>query len=226
MDIGIFGGTFNPIHNGHLIVAERIREWFRLSHIYFVPSAIPPHKEGPILEGNHRLRMVELATESNPYFDCSSLEVERGGNSYTIDTVTEMKEALGEGHTFYFILGTDAFQDIATWKDYPRLLRAIKFIVISRPGANMDRVPEDLSSLLEGPDYKLVLKRIKEPAISNEINPNAADIFFVPVPQIDISSSDIREMIRKGRSVSYQVPDAVRDYIVANKLYLKKEKEI
>ncbi len=221
MDIGIFGGTFNPIHNGHLIVAEQIREWFKLTRIYFVPSAIPPHKEGTILEGNHRLGMVKLATDSNPFFYSSSVEVDRGGSSYTIDTVREMKKEIGEEHTFYFILGTDAFRDIHTWKDYPHLLQFCKFIVISRPRADLDSVREGLSSFLTGPDLNLVIKRVREQEISQGINPQKADIFFIHVPQIDISSSDIREMIRKGRSIRYQVPDAVEQYIEQNGLYLE-----
>jgi len=224
LDIGIFGGTFNPVHHGHLIVAEQIREWFRLSRIYFVPSAIPPHKEGPILEGHHRLRMVKLATESNPYFYDSALEVDRGGSSYTIDTVMELKRELGEGHTFYFILGTDAFQDITSWKDYFLLLKTIRFIVISRPGAKIESVLTDLSSLLEGPDLKLVLKTVKTQDISKGLRPHEADIFFVPVPQIDISSSDIRQMIRKGKSIRYQVPYAVQTYIETNRLYSGQER--
>jgi nicotinate-nucleotide adenylyltransferase len=221
LDIGIFGGTFNPIHNGHLIVAEQIREWFRLPRIYFVPSALPPHKDGPILEGKHRLKMVELATDSNPYFFASSLEVNRKGHSYTIDTILEMLGEPGEEQTFYFILGADAFLEIKTWKDYTRLLQLCKFIVISRHGVNMDRVMIDLSPFLTGPGLKRILKRIKGDLISRHIDPHKADIFFVSVPQIDISSSDIREMVRRGRSIRYQVPVTVEKYIEENGLYLE-----
>ena len=224
MDIGIFGGTFNPVHHGHLIVAEQIREWFGLSRISFVPSAIPPHKDGPILEGHYRLRMVKLATESNPYFYDCALEVNRGGSSYTIDTVMELKSDLGAEHIFYFILGTDAFKDITSWKDYRHLLQNVRFIVISRPGAKIDSVLRDLSSLLDDPDLKLVWKIINTQEISKGIQPHEADIFFVPVPQIDISSSDIRQMIQTGRSIRYQVPDAVRTYIETNRLYSGQDK--
>lgn len=221
MDIGIFGGTFNPIHNGHLIVAEHIRQCFRLSRIYFVPSAIPPHKEGHVLEGYHRLRMVTLATDSNPFFYTSSIEVDRGGNSYAIDTVSQMRMAIGKEHAFYFILGTDAFRDISTWKDYSQLLLSCKFIVISRPGAKIDKIAEDFSSILKKPDLNLTLKMTRENEVSQGIDTHTADIFFVPVPLIDISSSLIRKMIRNGNSIRYQVPDEVEKYIVKNRLYLE-----
>ncbi len=221
MDIGIFGGTFNPIHNGHLIVAEHIRQCFRLPRIYFVPSAIPPHKEGPVLDKKHRLRMVELATGPNPFFYASSMEVDRGGRSYTIDTIRQMRMEIGKEHTFYFILGTDAFLDIPTWKDYSQLLQSCKFIVISRPGAKIDKVAEDLSPVLKEPDPNLVLKMPGGDEIWHGIDPHTADIFFVTVPQIDISSSLIRKMISIGKSIRYQVPDEVEQYIVKNRLYLQ-----
>ena len=220
MDIGILGGTFNPIHNGHLIVAEQIREWFSLARIYFVPSAIPPHKEGPVPEGDHRLRMIELATDSNPYFIPSAIELERGGRSYTIDTVHQMAETLGEGHIFYFILGTDAFQDIQTWKDYRQLLQMCKFIVISRPGARIDQVFDALEPLLTHPGLHLVLRRIGEEEGSGCIDAHSADIFFVPIPEIDISSSGIREKVRQGKSIRYQVPVEIKEYIERHGLYL------
>lgn len=221
MDIGIFGGTFNPIHVGHLIVAEHIREYFRLTGIYFVPSAIPPHKEGPVLEGKHRLRMVALATDSNPFFYTSSMEVDRGGRSYTIDTVFQMRRELGEGHAFYFILGADAFRDISTWKDYTRLLQSCKFIVISRPGVKIDRIAEDLNSILERHNLNLAVKVLKRKESFKDIDLHTADIFFVSVPKIDISSSFIRKMISTGKSIRYQVPDEVEQYIVKNRLYLE-----
>ncbi|MGA1841830.1 MAG: nicotinate-nucleotide adenylyltransferase [bacterium] len=221
MDIGIFGGTFNPIHVGHLIVAEHIRECFRLTGIYFVPSAIPPHKEGPVLEGKHRLKMVALATYSNPFFYTSSMEVDRGGRSYTIDTVCQMRRELGEGHTFYFILGADAFRDISTWKDCAQLLQSCRFIVISRPGAKIGKIAEDLSITLKKHNLNLALKIIGRKEAFQDIDLHAADIFFVPVPKIDISSSIIRKMIRTGKSIRYQVPDEVEQYIVKNRLYLE-----
>ncbi|MGA1863449.1 MAG: nicotinate-nucleotide adenylyltransferase [bacterium] len=221
MDIGIFGGTFNPIHVGHLIVAEHIRECFRLTGIYFVPSAIPPHKESPVLEGKHRLKMVALATDSNPFFYTSSMEVDRGGRSYTIDTVCQMRRELGEGHVFYFILGADAFRDISTWKDYTRLLQACRFIVISRPGAKIDKIAEDLSVTLKKHGLTLAIKMIGRNEAFQDIDLHAADIFFVPVPKIDISSSLIRKMIRTGKSIRYQVPDEVGQYIGKHGLYLE-----
>ena len=220
MDIGIFGGTFNPIHNGHLIVAEHIRQCFRLPRIYFVPSAIPPHKVGPVLDKKHRLRMVELATGPNPFFYASPVEADRGGRSYTIDTIRQMRMELGKEHTFYFVLGSDAFRDISTWRDYSRLLQSCKFIVISRPGVKIDKIAEGLSPILEKPDPNLIVKMLGGNEIWQGIDPHIADIFFVPVPQIDISSSLIRKMISTGKSIRYQVPDDVERYIATHRLYL------
>lgn len=222
MDIGIFGGTFNPIHNGHLIVAEQIRERFNLARIYFVPSSVPPHKEGPILPGRHRMNMVRLATDSNPRFYFSSVEVDRGGDSYTIDTICEIRRKFGEGHNLYFIIGADAFKDISTWKDCHSLLNACKFIVISRPGVNLKKAQTDTSSLLADLKLDLVSKRIGKRKASEDsynIETSQADIFFVPVPQIDISSTRIRSLVKEGRSVHYQIPDAVEMYIKRNGLY-------
>lgn len=219
MDIGIFGGTFNPIHHGHLIVAEQIREWFGLHRIYFIPSANPPHKEAPIVDGYDRLAMVESAIDSNPSFYSSSLEVDRGGNSYTIDTLLEMRRDLGEVHTFAFILGSDAFQDITTWKDCRRLLKLCRFIVISRPGADIERVRETLTPFLTGPELNLCIQRVSGDEIAKSIEILHADIFFVSLPHIDISSSTIRSLLRHGKSIRYQVPDTVLAYIISHRLY-------
>ena len=219
MNIGIFGGTFNPIHHGHLIVAEQIREGFGLHRIYFIPSANPPHKEVPIVDGRDRLAMVDSAIDSNPSFYSSSREVTRGGSSYTIDTVLETRQDLGEGHTFAFILGSDAFQDIATWKDYRRLLKLCTFIVISRPGADIERVQETLIPFLTGPELNLRVRVVSGDEIPASIDIRHADIYFVSLPHIDISSSTIRSMLGQGRSVRYQVPDAVLSYIISHKLY-------
>ncbi|MGA1843138.1 MAG: nicotinate-nucleotide adenylyltransferase [bacterium] len=219
MNIGIFGGTFNPIHHGHLIVAEQIREGFGLHRIYFIPSANPPHKEGPIVDGRDRLAMVESAIDSNPSFYSSSREVTRGGSSYTIDTVLETRRDLGEGHTFAFILGSDAFQDIRTWKDYRRLLKLCTFIVISRPGADIERVRGVLTPFLTGPELNLRIQQVSADEIATSIDIRHADIYFVSLPHIDISSSTIRFMFSQGKSIRYQVPDTVLAYIISHKLY-------
>jgi nicotinate-nucleotide adenylyltransferase len=132
-----------------------------------------------------------------------------------------MIKELGKGQTFYFILGADAFREISTWKDYTQLLQSCKFIVISRPGAKIDKIAEDLLITLKKHDLNLALKMITGNEASQGIDLNAADIFFVPVPKIDISSSIIRKTIRAGKSIRYQVPDEVEEYIVENRLYLE-----
>lgn len=205
-------------------MAEQIRERFDLPRIYFVPSSVPPHKEGPVLSGEHRINMVNLATDLNPCFYSSSIEVDRGGDSYTIDTICEIKKDFGKGHNLYFIIGADAFKDIHAWKDCHRLLTACKFIVISRPGVGLKKSVADITALLAKLKLALVLKMIDkqkdaDPPYSYKIEKHRSDIFFVPVPQIDISSTRIRSLVKEGMSIRYQVPDSVELYIKRNGLY-------
>ncbi len=219
MEVGIFGGTFNPIHLGHLIIAEKIRELFALDRLLFITSAIPPHKEEPVINSYHRLNMVELAIESNPYFFTSPLEVNRAGKSYTIDTIKELRDEYGRDHIFYFIIGVDAFRDISTWKNYTRLLKSCKFIVINRPGISLKNVRRNLSGILA--DLNLNSKEVCENGQYNRINPAGYDILFLHIPLIDISSTRIRFLAKKGKSFRYQVPEPVERYIIMNRLYLE-----
>lgn len=219
MEIGVFGGTFNPIHIGHLIVAEKIREYFKLERIYFVPSAIPPHKKESIINGVHRLKMVCLAVDSNPYFYPSSVEVDRGGKSYTIDTIRELLHNLGDEQRLYFIIGADAFKDIRTWKDYEMLLMICKFIVISRPGISLESTQKGVTEILN--ELNLTSTNIKEAEAFNKTSPLDVNVIFFPVPLIDISSTKIRETVMGGNSIRYQVPEAVEHYIITNRIYRK-----
>ena len=139
--LGIIGGTFNPIHYGHLVAAEFARESFALDHIIFVPSARPPHKDlGEILDSQHRLKMVELAVQENPNFSASDLEILRSGLSYSVETVAAFHRTY-PGADIFFILGIDAFMFMNTWKDTDRLAELCSMIVVTRPGYQMD--PED-----------------------------------------------------------------------------------
>jgi len=171
------------------------------------------------VDGRDRLAMVETAIDSDPSFYSSSLEVIRGGSSYTIDTVLETRRDLGEEHTFAFILGSDAFQDIATWKDCRRLLKLCTFIVISRPGADIEVVRENLAPFLTGTELNLSIQRVSGDEIATSIEIRHADIFFVSLPHIDISSSTIRSLLGQGKSIRYQVPDTVLAYIIGHRLY-------
>jgi len=132
--IGIFGGTFNPIHLGHLIIAGKVRESLNLEKIIFVPAHYPPHKKAPEIGSLHRYRMVKLAISNNFYFVASKIELEREGKSYTIDTVNALKKMYLPEKDFYFILGLDAYLETGSWKDIEKLKKLVTFVVVKRPG--------------------------------------------------------------------------------------------
>jgi len=198
--IGISGGTFDPIHYGHLITAENIREKFGLEKVVFMPSGKPPHKTGlRISPAEHRYNMVCAATASNPYFEVLRIELDRPGYTYTIDTLVQLKNSSMYNGRLYFITGADVIPDILSWKDSQKLLRMCEFIVVIRPGY----------------DKEEVLKRIEE--LKNDYG---ARFNVAQSPLIGISSTEIRERVRNGKSIKYLVPESVEKYIYENGLYV------
>lgn len=197
--ICLIGGTFDPIHYGHLVVAEEVRQKFGIQKVIFIPAARPPHKmDQEISEPHHRVNMTRLATASNRYFEVSTIEIERQGLSYTIDTVQEIK-SIYKIETVYFITGADAVLEILTWKEAEKLLNMCTFIAATRPGYNLNNLKETLKSL-PGEIFKKTLP--------------------LEVPALSISSSDIRQRVREGRSIKYLLPEPVEQYIKENKIYL------
>lgn len=213
MGIGILGGTFNPIHLGHLRAAEEVRERFNLEKIYFVPCNIPPHKEfSPILETSARLEMVRLAIRGVPYFKLSDIEIKRGGKSYSIDTVNYFLKKGIKKNELYFIIGSDAFADITKWKDYEQLLNSCNIIILKRPGFKSDSViPLDLLRILQ---YNKKTKCYETFSKTR--------IFLTDIKGLEISSSMIRDLLRVGKSIRFLVPDRVVRYI--EKKFLEREK--
>ncbi len=192
MNIGLFGGSFNPPHNGHLLLAETVREQFNLSTIFFIPSYIPPHKQlEHLAPGKDRLAMVECAISGNRYFKCSDIEIRKRGTSYTIQTVTEFEQRYPNSELF-LIIGIDNLIDFKSWKLQEELLTKTTLIVCERPGFRRDDVPRDL------------LRHAN----------------FVSLMLIGISSSDIRLRVKTGKSIRYFVPESVAEYIRSNRLYL------
>jgi nicotinate-nucleotide adenylyltransferase len=190
--IGILGGSFNPPHVGHLILAENIRERMSLDKVIFVPANIPPLKKNEdLLDAETRLHMVNLSIKDNPYFESSRTEIERGGISFTFDTLKTFKEVFGKGHQLFFIAGSDVLKDIHLWKKIEEILKLAKFIVVTRKDC---KVPSFLPKEIE----------------------------IIHMEAIEISSSQIREKISRGESIRYLVPEAVRKFILKRKLYLKK----
>ncbi len=211
--IGLFGGTFNPIHLGHLRGAEEIREAYRLNEVIFIPSAVPPHKATEeIIDAKHRLEMVKLAITSNPYFSVSEVELSRPGKSYSIDTLRHFCE--GGQDAFFFILGGDAFVEIETWKDFQDLFALCHFIIMARPGFQRTPVASQLpSSLTPSFQYDLETKVW--------VHRSGNQLHFKEISFLDISSTKVRELIERGESVRYLVPPETEAYIHQHGLYRK-----
>ncbi len=213
--IGILGGTFNPIHAGHVKAAAEVQRIFSLDKVMLIPSYIPPHKETPDIAPPHcRLQMVKLAVASYPQFIPSSVEIDAKGRSYSVLTLSKLKKRYPDALIF-FILGVDAFLDIRTWRDYKKVLEQCHFIVISRPGYDL----KDAKKVL-GEEYEDRIIRISN---SPKPDPNLlqdSKIFLISIPSLDVASKVIRKKIKKGESISGLVDKSVEEYIRSNALYL------
>jgi nicotinate-nucleotide adenylyltransferase len=208
MRIGIFGGTFNPIHLGHLRAAEEVKECLGLEKVIFVPSHLPPHKElHSRVPGSVRLEMTRLAISSNPGFELCGFEVEQGGSSYSVRTIEHLAGRYQT--TPVFILGRDAFNEIMTWYEAKRLFDLAHFAVMSRPGAHAP----DLTTVLGGEAGRF--EQIPE----GFVNERGNRIVFVDVTPLEISSSKVRDLCRKGRSIAYLVPREVEEYVRSERIY-------
>lgn len=213
MKSGIFGGTFDPIHFGHLRAARELADLLQLERIIFIPSASPPHKiQREITPFEHRAKMVRLAIEGNPLFSFSDLENLREGKSYSIETVRHFLNAQNSTGELYFITGQDAFDLITTWYDWKTLLTLCHFVVITRPGYDN----KGLERILPG---EVAASYQFDEANDRFVNPQGTAVYFRRTTFLDISASDIRAGIRAGKSIRYLTPDAVIHYIDAEKLY-------
>ncbi len=214
MRIGILGGTFNPIHNCHLAVAEETLKKASLDLILFIPSGNPPHKEEKdIIRSEDRHEMVLLATKKDPRFKVLDIEVSKPGKSYSVETIREVKSIYEEKNELFFIVGIDAFLEISTWKDAELLLSLCNFLVISRPGFSF-------SDINKVPFLKRIIGRREEVSGSIRISiVPSYSISFVEVSPCLISSTEIRERLRQGRSVTGLLPGSVESYIISKKLY-------
>lgn len=196
--IGLMGGTFDPIHHGHLVTAEEARCQFGMEKVVFIPAGIPPHKvRRDISPSQHRYEMTKLAVATNPYFTVSDLEINREGASYTIDTVLAMKEKYQEQELF-FITGADAVLEILTWRNVVGLLEMCTFLAATRPGFKLESLGSKLAHLSR--EHLTKIKTLEVPALA-------------------ISSTEIRRRVQQGRPIKYQLPEAVESYIYQNALY-------
>lgn len=201
MNIGVFGGSFNPVHNAHLAVAEAVRTRLGLDRVFFVPAAIPPHKRGEKLASNRdRLRMLRLALEGREGLEVDELELRRGGISYTIETIREFRGRFPAGTELVFILGSDSLGILPEWKEVHALLAAVRLAIYPREGYPVSLVDE-----LRG--------RLSE----EEVRILRAG--FMDLPLVEVSATEVRERLRLGESVDHVVPRAVAEYIRAHGLY-------
>lgn len=198
MKIGIFGGTFDPIHNGHLIIGEYARTSLNLDKILFIPVGIAPHKDNNnITSGEIRVKMIDLAIESNPYFYQSLIEIERKEIAYTIDTIISLKEKYKDDE-LYFIMGGDSIFEIESWKDSEKLMKLCNFIVLDR---GYSRKRDIRHKILELEDlYGMKVQEIESPII-------------------EISSTEIRKRIKNNLSIKYLLPEVLEKYILERNIY-------
>jgi len=212
--IGLFGGTFNPVHSGHLKAAEDVQKRFLLDKILFIPSYIPPHKDtADIASPSHRLKMVEIALRGFSHFIPCSIEIDAEEKSYSIITINRIKKLYPKSWIF-FILGIDGFLEVDTWKDYEQLLEQCFFVVISRPGYLLD----EAKKTLEGKYREKMCKLSKSEVIKDEMLLSFR-IFLLPIDALDIASTEIRGIIKRGDSIKDMVSKRVEDYIRENRLY-------
>jgi nicotinate-nucleotide adenylyltransferase len=201
MNIGVLGGTFDPIHTGHLILAEEVRARLNLAEILFVPAGQPWLKvDSPISPAEHRVEMVRLAITDKPYFKLSTMEIERAGPTYTVDTIAELKAQLEAGDELFFILGWDNLAELPRWRQPSRLITMCRLVAVPRPD-------------YPRPDLKALEASI--PGLSQEVT-------LMDKPEIDISASVIRDRVARGLSIRHLVPEPVEKYIKEYKLYLMK----
>ena len=219
MRLGLFGGTFDPIHIGHLQAALEVKEGFDLDQIVLIPAAVPPHKtDRRVTDAAHRLKMVELAVKDKSIFTVSDIELKRSGPSYSIDTISHFKKTAPTDTDIFFISGLDAFLEIDTWQSYSDLLKQVVFIVIARPIDDC----RDLSlrwKRLEGFVKSKISTQYKWSDSWCFEHPEAQPIYTFDVTALDISSTRIRERVRSGRSIEFLVPERVENYIRTRGLY-------
>ncbi len=198
MKIGVLGGTFDPVHRGHIMVAEAARDSLSLDRLLVVPAGQPPFKgDEPVTPAEHRLAMLRLAVAGMPGVEVSTIEMERPGPSYTVDTIAELSEQYGEDDEIYFVIGWDSLEQLPGWRETERILGMCKLAAVPRPGWEKPDVPA-LEEKLPGISQRVVL---------------------LDKPHVDISASAIRKMAADGKSIESLVPESVAEYIKEHKLY-------
>lgn len=217
MRLGIFGGTFNPIHYGHLRAAEESRLYNNLDKVIFMPSGSPPIKTAELADASARYLMTTLAINSNPDFIVSDFEVRQTEKSYTVNTIGGLKEIYSDDELF-LILGIDAFLDMPAWLQPEKIIEIIDFIIVARPGFNLSDV---MTSPYIKPDHPFTtdIHNAKSPFSIQLQLVSGRSLTFSIITPIGISSTDIRNLIKTGKSIKYLVPEKVEQFIYENNLY-------
>lgn len=217
--IGILGGSFDPVHNGHLGLARAARAAFHLDRVLFIPAGIPPHKQSQsITPTHHRLAMLRCALEGEEGFEISEMEIERGGVSYTLDTLEGLQDRW-PGAELYLIMGADTFRDFSTWKQYDRVLQASHILVASRPGHTLDEAAEDMSALIADLPFSYRPETSDATRRTFICEETGRRIALFPIPPQAVSSTEIRQALQRGDAVKKMLPPAVAGYIMAHRLY-------
>ena len=209
--VGVFGGTFDPVHFGHLRLAEEMADALGLDRVLIIPAGQPPHRGAPRTAANHRLEMVRRAIAGNPRFVADAREVQRPQPSYTVDTLSALRAELGDAQPLWLLLGADAFLDLPSWHDWRRLFELANIAVAARPGAQLlqsDAIMEPLKSEV------VQRQRAAGPATAP-----AGSVLLRATPPLDISATAIRDILARHGSARYLLPDAVLDYIHEHQLY-------
>jgi nicotinate-nucleotide adenylyltransferase len=219
--IGLFGGTFNPVHLGHVQVIREVKSGFNLDEIMIIPTALPPHKKSEnVVDAKDRLEMIRLAFLNDPDFVISDVELKRSGPSYTIDTVRYFRTILPENTQLYLIMGLDAFLEIDTWKSYKELFLLTPFIIMFRPFGAKDEKSSGWESLGIYLRSRISKGYTFLASQSTYVHDKNQPVFGFDVPPMDISSTTIREHIKKGISIKHLVPEIIDDFIKTKGLYL------
>ena len=218
--IGLFGGTFNPIHIGHLRAAREVADEFNLSQILFIPSCLPPHKAiKDIAPPENRLEMVRRATCEHQTFEVSDVELQRAGVSYTVETVKYFNQFYQRRDSLFLIMGMDAFLEVDTWKSYTELFEQIPMIVMERPNAQDPKTPASIGM------REFIRRRISdeyqfEADEQRYVHPELHPIYYFQISLLDISGTKIRGLLRNKKSITFLVPETVEHYIITRGLYL------
>lgn len=212
--VGILGGTFDPVHYGHLRLAEELAGTLKLDEVRFVPSGTPPHRAAPGVAAVHRLEMVRLAAAGNARFTVDDREIRRAGPGYSYDTLAELRAEAGAARPLALLVGADAFLEFATWHRWHEIFALAHVVIAHRPGYPVERWSERMPQ----PLAREYAARLMQQPLATHLSP-AGGIVVVPFTALDISATAVRAMMRDGHSPRYLLPDQVLQYIQTHRLY-------